>query len=343
MANQAAVEQRNVWSGTAENATEDRFLRVLDDPRYAFLVEVQDLIGYETAVFWRERGVRSVQLPITTSSVSSPMGLGSDSLPVRIDLFGVPTYLADSMQFMLEYGCRLAPGGCYYVMPSFRGEDPDATHLNQFFHSEAEIPGGLADVMAVADAYLRRLASAALGQLAPGLDGLGVGTGHVERLLATETRRISFDEAVELLGDDERYVEHGAHHRSITRAGEQRLLATHGPALWLTHFDRAAVPFYQAYDGDGGRTLSADLLLGPGEIIGCGERHVTGEQTRAALADHRVPEADYRWYTALKDHHPLRTAGFGMGVERFLMWLLDCPDIRWLQLAERYNGRPTAP
>lgn len=47
-----------------------------------------------------------MHLPITTGSISSPMGLGSDSIPVKIQLGGRDTYLADSMQFALEYGCR---------------------------------------------------------------------------------------------------------------------------------------------------------------------------------------------------------------------------------------------
>ena len=43
---------------------------------------------------------------LITGSISSPMGLGSDSLPVKINLNGVSTYLADSMQFLLDYGNR---------------------------------------------------------------------------------------------------------------------------------------------------------------------------------------------------------------------------------------------
>lgn len=55
-----------------------------------------------------------MHLPVTTGSISSPMGRGSDSLPVKVKLEGVETYLADSMQFLLEYGCRLTNKGVYY-------------------------------------------------------------------------------------------------------------------------------------------------------------------------------------------------------------------------------------
>jgi asparaginyl-tRNA synthetase len=317
-----------------------RYLGLLADPWYRCLVDLQDLISYETARFWRARSVRCLHLPITTSSVSSPMGLGSDSLPVRVDLFGVPTYLADSMQFMLEYGCRLVPEGCYYLMPSFRGEQADETHLNQFFHSEVEITGGLDDVIDVGTEYVRHLATACLDQLAPQLTAVAGGVTHIEDFLARMPSRVTVADATELLGPNTDYLtEAGA----ITRRGEHKLIELLGPAVWLTHFDHASVPFYQAYDTCGQRARNADLLLGPGELIGCGERHVTGDQVRAALRAHQVAEEDYQWYVDMKTEYPMLTSGFGMGVERMAMWVLSCPDIRRTQLLERYNGVPAVP
>jgi len=320
-----------------------RYLTVLEEPFYRSLVDLQDLISYETARFCRSRNVRSVHLPVTTGSISSPMGLGSDSLPVQVDLFGVPVYLADSMQFMLEYGCRLTSAGCYYLMPSFRGEDADATHLSQFFHSEAEIPGSLEDVIGVADDYIRHLASAVVSELADTVRREAGGTEHIEKFLASPTTRMTFDEAVDLLGADPECFEFGDQWRTITRAGERRLIERFGPAVWLSGFDHLSVPFYQATDASGEKALNADLLLGPGEVMGCGERHTGGAQVRAALARHQVAAEDYAWYVGMKEHHALRTSGFGMGVERFLMWVLDHPDIRDLQLVERFNGVVTAP
>ncbi|MCA1221456.1 amino acid--tRNA ligase-related protein [Streptomyces sp. 8L] len=323
--------------------SDPRYLTVLKDPFYRCLVDLQDLISYETAAFWRSRNVRSVHLPVTTGSISSPMGLGSDSLPVQVDLFGVPVYLADSMQFMLEYGCRLTDSGCYYLMPSFRGEDTDATHLSQFFHSEAEIPGSLGDVIETADAYIRHLASAIVSELADPVRQVVGGTEHIEKFLASPTTPMTFDEAVDELGASPEFFEFHDEWRTIKRAGERRLLEHYGPAVWLSHFDHLSVPFYQAADASGQKALNADFLLGPGEVMGCGERHLGGAEVRAALTQHHVAEEEYAWYVGMKDHHPLRTSGFGMGVERFLMWVLNHSDIRDLQLVERINGVVTAP
>ncbi|MFJ4851610.1 asparagine synthetase A [Streptomyces sp. NPDC088733] len=316
----------------------------MSSPWYAALVDLQDTITTATVAFWTERGIRFGHLPVTTGSVSSPMGLGSDSLPVKVDLFGAPTYLADSMQFSLEYLCRLAGRGAYYLMPSFRGEAPDSTHLCQFFHSEAEIPGGLQDVMTLVEEYLRHVVGELVTRHADLIRAAAGSLDHVTALLDDHRafRRLTFDEATAALDDDPRYVVHEDGWRNLTRDGERCLMDMYGDFLWVTHWDASAVPFYQRQDARG-RALNGDLLFGPGEVVGAGERHVGGSEVLDALRQHKVPAEDYDWYVRMKTDTPMRTAGFGMGVERFLMWLLAQRDIRDLELLPRVNGRTILP
>lgn len=320
--------------------SERRFLDIIDDPFYRLLADLQDLLLTESVRFWSPRSVRYMNFPITTDSVSSPMGKGSDSVPVAVDLHGKRTYLADSMQFMLEYGCRFSESGAWYVMPSFRGEQADATHLNQFYHSEAEIPGGLDEVMAAVEGYVLALTRAADALLGDRVEATAGTRDHIRSMLVMDTfPKMTFDEAAAHLGDDPRFVEHHDGWRTLTRAGEQRLLADVSPVLWVTRYDHLSVPFYQAYDGDSkDKALNADLLFGIGEVVGCGERHVDGKNVRLALDHHEVGVGDYEWYVRMKDEHPLHTSGFGLGIERWLMWLLGCQDIRDLQLVPRLNG-----
>jgi asparaginyl-tRNA synthetase len=250
------------------------------------------------------------------------------------------------MQFMLEYGCRLSPEGAWYLMPSFRGEDADATHLNQFFHSEAEIIGGLDDVMRVSEEYTLTMIRAIARELGDDIEEIAGTRDHLDELLAAGPfPRITLDEAEKHLGGDTSAIYRDpAGYRVLTRHGEHRLMREISPAVWVTHYDHLSVPFYQAYSPDNpALALNADLIFGPGEVIGCGERHVDGQQVRHALEHHQVPEDDYRWYVDMKDARPMHTSGFGLGVERFMMWALAHPDIRDLQLLPRYNGVPTIP
>lgn len=321
-----------------------RFLDILDDPFYATLVDLQHQLSYSTMAHWHSKGLRNIHLPFTTTSVSSPMGRGSDSSPVHVDVFGVPTYLADSMQFVLEYGCRLNPRGAFYLMPSFRGEAASATHLCQFFHSEAETAGGLDDALRAAEEYVRAVTGSLLEACSDAIASIAGTVGHLERVVeAREFPRLSFDEAADILRDTPDGIVHTSDWRNLTRRGERALMAHVGGPVWVTHWDHLAVPFYQAYDETGRYARNADFLLGLGEMIGSGERHMTGDDVRAALKHHEVSEADYAWYVELKQSRPMRTAGFGMGVERYLAWVLDHDDVRDLQILCRFNGYATAP
>ncbi|MFJ8582767.1 amino acid--tRNA ligase-related protein [Micromonospora sp. NPDC093277] len=44
------------------------------------------------------------------------------------------------------------------------------------------------------------------------------------------------------------------------------------------------------------------------------------------------------WYLKMKQHSPMRTAGFGLGVERWLMWVLNASAIRDRQVAPLLNS-----
>lgn len=318
-------------------------LELLRNPWYRTVAALQNSVSELTADFWRGRAGKTLHLPVTTGSISSPMGRGSDSLPVRVDLMGGETYLADSMQFMLELGCRLTGDDTYYVMPCFRGEDADATHLCQFFHSEAEIRGGLDQVIGVVQEYLVYLTAGILHRHADELGKSGSDLTRLELLVEKgKFERITFDEAAALL--EGRGVEERQGGRTITREAERLLMDKLGEFVWVTHWDHLSVPFYQAFGDDQQRTaLNADLLFGPGEVVGSGERHVTSAQVRAALALHEVSEDPYRWYLEIRDEQPVQTSGFGLGIERYLMWLLDHDDIRDMQLLPRRNGHNIVP
>ncbi|MFI1409868.1 asparagine synthetase A [Streptomyces sp. NPDC020707] len=320
---------------------ERHYEQVLQHPWYSAVAELTDVFHFSTVEFWRAKGVRSFYAPITTGSISSPMGLGSDSKPVAVQVEGVDTYLADSMQFLLEYGCRLSESGSYYIMPSFRGEKADERHLCQFFHSEAEIVGDLSDVIDTVQDYLRYLANAFLEHSSQTILKAAGTVGHIERLALDDVfRRVTFEEAANLLDNDPAFVEElapGA--RCLTNAGEKQVMESLGEFTWVTHNDHLSVPFYQAFEPDNnGLARNGDLLFGIGETVGCGERHTTADQVRRALKLHNVNESDYAWYLRMREIAPMRTSGFGMGIERFLLWSLRHYDIRDIPLLLRFNG-----
>ena len=321
------------------------YLKALNSGWYKLLVKLENLISVETMKFYIKEGIITMHFPVTTGAVSSPMGKGSDSLPVSIDLFGVKTYLADSMQFMLEYGCRLTGKGVYYVMPSFRGEKADERHLCQFFHSEAEIKGNLSDVMDLVERYIKHLAYEVINQYGSEIKDIIKDISHIEKVAnySGSFPRLTFDEVEKQLNEKDpsnikKYIEYNDGWRNITREGEIKIMELNKGIVWITNYDILAVPFYQKYDSDKRTTKNADLLMGIGETVGCGERHENYEELLESLKTHNVDEREYEWYVNMKKEFPLQTAGFGLGIERLLMWILKCDDIRNMQICLRFNG-----
>ena len=119
----------------------------------------------------------------------------------------------------------------------------------------------------------------------------------------------------------------------------KKLLEIFGGVLWVTNYDIESVPFYQKEDPDlKGTALNADLLFGIGEVVGAGERCSSQQELLDSLVLHENSIADYEWYIQMKEKYPLKTAGFGMGIERYFLWLLKGNDIRDIQLLPRENG-----
>lgn len=324
----------------------NHFESAIFDPWYKSITKIHSLISAKTGDFFNSRGLFPVLLPVTTGSISSPMGLGSDSIPVKINLGGVDTYLADSMQFLLEYALRLNDKGVYYLMPTFRGEEQDKRHLNQFYHAESEIIGSLDDIIELASSYVTYLCDYFLENERSILSQFTDNLEHLKKLsiLKNNIPRLKFKDAIELLKNNSLYIiNHESGFKQITNKGEEKLIELFDGAVWLTHFPSLSVPFYQADSSEQGYSLTADLLMGIGETLGAGERNTYAEDVINNLNVRNVSREEYEWYIRMRELMPLRTSGFGMGVERFILWLINHDDIRDCQLLPRIHGENILP
>ena len=304
-----APKQRLAAPGTWKDHNE-HFSTALSHPWYAMITKLNGLIAYATNDYFREKGYLPALMPITSEAVTSPMGLGSDSLPVSVELFDKTTYLADSMQFHLEYMLRQHPQGVFYIMPTFRGENPDARHLNQFFHIEAEFCGELNDLLQTIEGLLTFYTQSIVETLGDQLVDQGLPINHLKRFLYQAQAglpRVQFSEAMKALGPDPKwYNALDGEPISLTNIAEKELLKKYGEAVWLTHLPKLGVPFYQADHSDGKSSLCADLLLGIGETVGSGQRHYSYEDTLAAIKERNVDPASYEWYLRMKKEYLLQ-------------------------------------
>ncbi len=319
-----------------------RVSEVLKSKWYSQMFQCYSDIAFSTFKFYSEKeGFAAATLPVTTGSISSPMGLGSDSLPVEIKLFNQKTYLADSMQFLLEYSLRFGEKGVFYLMPTFRGENSDKRHLNQFYHSECEIVGELTDVIGLCEDYIKYMTRYIISRDYYKDNISEKKLLEVESIINQEKfQQISFYDAVDLLRDNNiKGLGSIDDIITINSVGEKWLIKYFGGAVWLTHFPHKGVPFYQAYDkNDPDLALCADLLIGMGETLGCGERADFKEVVKS-LDEHKVNPEEYEWYIVMKENFPLKTSGFGLGIERYIAWLFDIDDIRKIPYVYREKNK----
>jgi asparaginyl-tRNA synthetase len=314
---------------------------LLNSSWYKLIATLQDEINYATTIFYRKKGIRSIYLPLISNSISSPISPGSDSKPEKITIRGINTYLSDSLQFLLELGTRIHKKGAYYIMPSFRGDTVDARHLNQFYHSEVEIPGHLPDIKKLAEEYIFFLAKHILDNHGEMLEASIGDISHIEKAINHKNgiQSIRYEEARILLKNQERYFKKNPFQFPvITPRGEKKLIDHFDGIVWLTHYPQILSPFYQKPEEGSEFALTADLLFGIGETLGAGERHRFANELKKSIKMQKVCENDYEWYIEMKRISPEQTSGFGMGIERFLLWLTKTSDIRDCQIIPQYYG-----
>ncbi len=341
------VSQTKVTLGPPAYDPDTHVHHIASHSYYRNLLHIRDITKDACDRFMREQvGALNVDLFMLTTSVSSPMGPGSDSEPLPIQFGDHEAYLTDSSQFGFEPLIMNGIDSLYCYLPSMRGEDPDARHLNQFFHCEAEIAGNLPDIMDLVERFVRYLASSLVVRSLTyinqtSMNPIATKTALCDLVTSGPLKRITFDEACELLirNGHANCINVTPHGRDINSRGEQlvcELLDSQLP-LWITHFDRDRVPFYQKPDPlNDDKVLCADLIfpaLVPGsfggEIVGAGQRQDIAEEMQESLDRQGLSSDPYHWYIELRRRTMYKTtSGFGLGIERFLAWSLCLERIR---------------
>ncbi|MCX8202835.1 MAG: asparagine--tRNA ligase, partial [Nitrososphaeria archaeon] len=154
-----------------------------------------------------------------------------------------------------------------------------------------------------------------------------------------EFYRIRYSEALDALRRSGWELEWG----SDFGADEERVISSQfDRPVFVTHYPKEAKAFYHKPDPSDPRvTLSTDLLAprGNGEIVGAGVRTDDYEQLLGRIREAGLNPDDYRWYLDLRKYGSVPHAGFGMGVERVLKWVLDLPHVRTASLFPRTPTR----
>ena len=88
-------------------------------------------------------------------------------------------------------------------------------------------------------------------------------------------------------------------------------------------------PFYMRVNDDGKTVRAMDVLVpGVGEIIGGSQREERHDVLLARLREAGLDEKAYWWYLDLRRYGTVPHSGFGLGLERMMMYLTGLKNIR---------------
>ena len=251
------------------------------------------------------------------------------------DFFGKETYLTVSGQLNLEsYACALTK--VYSFGPTFRAENSNTSrHLAEFWMVEPEIAfADLNDLAALAEQFLKALVALAQTERA---DDLAFFTKQIDpdaterlsRLAEADFVRMSYTEAISILEQCGKKFEFPVAWGMDLQSEHERFLCEEhvkGPIV-VTDYPKDIKAFYMRLNDDEKTVAAMDVLVpGVGEIIGGSQREERLDVLEARMAP--ALKEELGWYRDLRRYGTVPHAGFGLGLERLLLYLTGMENIR---------------
>lgn len=318
---------------------------------------VRSETAYAIHQFFHERGFVYVHTPIITGADCEG---GSDVFRVTThniydkekmkdatpenDFFGKKVFLTPTGQLEGE-AMALAFSKVYTFGPTFRSENSNTTrHASEFWMIEPEIAFcTLEDMMKLEEDMVKYLINYLFAHCATELEFFNkfVDTGLLERLhhvVNNDFARVTYTEAVAMLEKVNDRFEYKVSWGTDLQSEHERYLCEEvfKKPLFVTDYPRDIKAFYMRLNDDNKTVGACDLLVpGIGEIMGGSEREERLDVLLQKLKDFGLKEEDYWWYVNLRKFGGVKHSGFGLGFERFLMYVTGVNNIRDVQLFPR--------
>lgn len=295
----------------------------LRSQRITKIMQARDHITRYLREFFFTDGFYEVSPPIITKSACE----GGSTL-FELNYFGSPAYLSQSGQLYSE-AVIASLEKVFILAPSFRAE-PSRTirHLAEYWHLEPEM-AFFSQKMNMA--LQERMLESVCHRMATNHPDLLLAVGRDPKdLLEVKAPfpRLPYEKAIPKLQELGFSIEWG---QDVGADEEYALTKDAKVPIFLHNHPKDFKAFYMREDpGKPGTVLSADLLApqGHGEIIGGSERIWEYDELAARMAEQKMKEEDYKWYVELRKYGSVPHAGFGLGIERLVKWMLNLDHIR---------------
>ena len=303
---------------------------------FGAVARVRNGIAQAVHRYFDEHGFVWVNTPIITASDCEGAGeLFRVSHDAPTPFFGRDTFLTVSGQLNVESYC-LALGKAYTFGPTFRAENSNTSrHLAEFWMIEPEIAfADLDDLADLAEDFLKSICRSVLERHADDMAFFQqrIAPGVIERLeqmIESRFARIDYGDAVDVLTSCGETFEFAIEWGLDLQSEHERYLTERhvgGPVV-VTNYPKDLKAFYMRRNDDGRTVAAMDVLVpGVGEIIGGSQR-----EERLDVLDARIDEAakeDLWWYRDLRRYGSVPHAGFGLGLERLVLYVTGMDNIR---------------
>jgi asparaginyl-tRNA synthetase len=264
------------------------------------------------------------------TEVSPPMFISAavegGSTLFGLKYFDQELYLTQSSQLYLEI-LIYSLENVYCIAPSFRAEKSRTIrHLTEYWHIEAEWPfADMNDLMNFEENLMMYVCQAIGKSCQTEFKELGA---DIEKLKAVKTPfpRITYKEAIERLKTKNPKLIWGA---DLGYEDEKVLAEDYGKPFFVYDYPTEIKAFYcKTYVEHPEIAKSVDMMVPRiGEISTGGSRENNKEILIERMKAQGLKPEEYEWYLDLRRYGTVPHVGFGMGLERLLVWMLDLDNI----------------
>ena len=227
--------------------------------------------------------------------------------------------LSVSSQLYAEVGAR-SLGKVYTFGPCFRAEKSSTKkHLSEFYMVEPELSWyHLIDIIPFTEKFIKQVISYVIDKCKYEFEQLGITIDHLLHILESEWKTITYTEVCEVFqvkwGDD------------ISSEIEQKIVSYYKVPTFITHYPKDLKPFYMLKDD---RVAYCYDLIFPevGELVGGSERESSYDKLKDSMLLSGLDMDKMDWYLDLRKWGSVPTSGFGLGVERLLMFITKSQKI----------------
>lgn len=326
------------------------------------MLRVRSRLSFAIHRFFQENGYTYIHTPIITGSDCEGAGeifrvttqnyndakLAKDEVEyIANDFFKRKAGLTVSGQLEGEVAA-MAMGKIYTFGPTFRAENSNTPrHAAEFWQCEPEVAfAKLPDIIEIATNMIKYIIKAVIyecpDELAffekafePGL------REKLQNVVDSDFVVLDYSKAIDILKESNVKFAYPVEWGLDLQSEHERYITEQvfNKPVFVINYPKKIKSFYMKQNDDGLTVAATDLLVpGVGEIIGCSEREADYDKLKQAMVERGMNLDDYQGYMDLRKYGSVPHSGFGLGLERILMYVTGIGNIRDVQLYARTAG-----